>query len=145
MWILEWIPDWFFYLILLTGLVGFFITYLIRFLPIPQIYIHKTAIQLVSIVLVVFGTFMAGAVHDNEAWQRKIDELQEKLVKAETLSKEANDKLNEEVKNKKEKIVQKQVVVKQYIDREVTKYDSTCVIPKEFVNAHNQSAEDVRK
>jgi hypothetical protein len=37
-------------------------------------------------------------------------------------------------------------IVKQYIDREVKVYDETfrpggvCEIPKEFVNAHNQSA-----
>jgi DNA-binding transcriptional regulator GbsR (MarR family) len=88
---------------------------------------------------------MIGAVYDNNAWQKKIDELQEKLEKAQLESKDANEKINKEVENKKEKIVQKQVVVKQYIDREVTKYDSTCVIPKELINAHNQSAEDMRK
>lgn len=145
MWILKWIPDWFFYLILLTGLVGFFITYLIRFLPIPVIYVHKTVIQIVSVALIIFGTFMVGAVYDNNAWQKRIDELQEKLAKAETESKIANDKINEDSKNKKEKIVQKQVVVKQYIDREVTKYDTTCTVPNEFIEAHNKSAEDVRK
>lgn len=145
MWILKWIPDWFFYLILLTGLVGFFITYLIRFLPISVIYVHKTVIQIVSVALIIFGTFMVGAVYDNNAWQKRIDELQEKLAKAETESKTANDKINEDSKNKKEKIVQKQVVVKQYIDREVTKYDTTCTVPNEFIEAHNKSAEDVRK
>jgi hypothetical protein len=31
----------------------------------------------------------------------------------------------------------------QYIDREVVKYDSTCVIPKEFVKAVNEAATKV--
>lgn len=145
MWILKWIPDWFFYVILLTGLVGFFVTYLIRFLPIPAIYVHKTLIQIVSVALIVFGTFMVGAVYDNNAWQKRVDELQEKLLKAENESKIANIKLEEETKKKKEKIVNKEFIVKQYIDREVTKYDNICVIPQEFVNSHNQSAKDLRK
>ena len=28
-----------------------------------------------------------------------------------------------------------------YIDREVVKYDNTCVLPKEFIKAHNEAAQ----
>lgn len=145
MWILQWLPDWIFYLILLLGLVGFLATYLLKFIPIPALYVYRTPIQIVSLILTVYGTFMIGAIHDNEAWQRKVNELEKKVVQAQLESKDANEKLNESFRDKKEKIVKREVVVKQYIDREVVKYDTTCVIPKEFINAVNQSAEDARK
>ena len=55
MWLLNWLPDWIFYAVGLVGLIGLFSTYLLRFIPIPAIYMYKTPIQLVSIVLIGFS------------------------------------------------------------------------------------------
>jgi hypothetical protein len=145
MWILKWLPDWLFYVTLLVGVLGFLSTYLIRFIPIPQVYMYKTPIQLVSLVLVVLGTFMSGAIHDNNAWLDRVKEMEEKVAKAEQESKEANDKINQQVEQTKEKIVEKQVILKQYVDREIVKYDSSCTIPKEFIDVYNKATDDVRK
>ena len=140
MWILKWLPDWLFYVTLLIGVLGYLSTHLIKYIPIPQIYMYKTPIQIVSVCLMVIGTFMSGAIYDNQAWLDRVKEMEAKVAKAEEESKAANEKINDKTEKVKEKIVQKQVVVKQYIDREVTKYDNTCVIPKEFVEAHNKAA-----
>ena len=83
---------------------------------------------------------MSGAIYDNQAWLDRVKEMEAKVAKAEEESKSANEKINDKTEKVREKIVQKQVLVKQYIDREVTKYDNTCVIPKEFVEAHNKAA-----
>jgi hypothetical protein len=141
MWILKWLPDWIFYAILLIGVVGYLATYFLKYIPLPFISLYRLPIQLGSIACVVIGTYMAGAIHDNKAWQSRVDEIEAKVAKAEQESKEANDKINSKIQQQKAKVVEKQIVVKQYIDREVAKYDNTCIIPKEFVNAHNQSAE----
>ena len=141
MWVLKFLPNWIFYFILLFGIIGYLATYLLRFIPIPFIYMYKTPIQLVSIALIVIGTFMSGAIHDNEAWLDRVHEMETKVAKAEQESKEANDKINTKTEQVKTKIVEKQLIVKQYIDREVAKYDNQCVIPKEFIKAINDSAE----
>lgn len=145
MFILKWLPDWLFYVTLLAGLLGFLSTYLIKYIPIPQIYMYKTPIQWVSLVLIVFGTFMSGAIYDNNAWLARVKEMEEKVAKAEQESKEANDRINAQVEEVKEKIVEKQVILKQYVDREVVKYDSSCTIPKEFIDVYNKATDDVRK
>ena len=106
---------------------------------------YKTPIQLVSICLIVLGTFMSGAIYDNNAWLSRVKEMEDKVAKAEQESKEANDRINEMVDNTKEKIVEKQVILKQYVDREIVKYDSTCTIPKEFIDVYNKATDDVRK
>jgi hypothetical protein len=140
MWILKFLPDWIFYAIFLVGLIGFVTTYLLKYIPIPMIYMYRKPIQIVSLLAIVFGTFMSGAIYDNEAWESRVKEMEAKVAKAEVESKVANEKINDKVEKTKEKIVQKQVVVKQYIDREIVKYDNTCVIPKEFVEVHNKAA-----
>ena len=140
MWILKFLPDWIFYGIFLVGLIGFAVTYLFKYIPIPFIYMYRKPIQIGSVLAIIFGTFMSGAIYDNEAWLDRVKEMEAKVAKAEEESKVANEKIDNKVLQAKEKIVQKQVVVKQYIDREVTKYDNTCVIPKEFIEVHNKAA-----
>jgi len=141
MWILKWLPDWLFYVTLLAGVVGYLATYLLRFIPIPQIFMYKTPIQLVSVTLIVLGTFMTGAIYDNNSWLERVHEMEAKVVKAEEESKEANAKIDAMVDDGKTKIVEKQVILKQYVDREIVKYDGNCVIPKEFVETVNKASE----
>ena len=140
MWILSWLPNWIFYGMVLIGVIGFAATYLFKYIPVPFIYMYRKPIQIGSVLAIIFGTFMSGAIYDNEAWEARVKEMEAKVAKAEQQSKEANTVIESKVEKAKEKIVQKQVIVKQYIDREVVKYDNTCVIPKEFVEVHNKAA-----
>ena len=142
MWILKWLPDWIFYGVLLLGVLGYAATHLIKLLSfIPGIYMYKKPIELVSIGLIVIGTFMSGAIHDNNAWLERVDEMKAKVAKAEEEAKAANVKIDQKTQEKVKVIKGKDVLVKQYIDREVTKYDNQCVIPQVFVKAHNDAAE----
>ena len=125
----------------LIGVVGYFATYLLKFIPIPFISMYRVPVQLVSIICIVIGTFMAGSIHDHNTWLVRVTEMEAKVAKAEQESKIANEKIDTKTEQQKVKIVQKQLVVKQYIDREITKYDNQCIIPKEFIDAHNMSAE----
>jgi hypothetical protein len=144
MWILQWLPDWIFYAILVLGLIGFLITYLLKFIPIPAIYMYKTPIQIVSVVMIGIGVYMAGSIANEEAWQAKIKELEVKVAEAEAKSAQENIKIVEKI------VVQKQVVkergkdIVQFVDREVVKYDNKCEIPQPFVDAHNRAAEKVK-
>lgn len=140
MWILKFLPDWIFYAIFLVGLIGFAATYLFKYIPVPFIFVYRKPIQIGSVLAIIFGTFMSGAIHDNQAWLDRVKEMEAKVAKAEEESKIANQKIDDKVEAAKQKIVQKQVIVKQYIDREITKYDNSCVIPKEFVEVHNKAA-----
>lgn len=140
MWLLSFLPNWIFYLILFAGIVGLIVA---KFIPIPVTY--KLPAQALSALAVVIGVFMAGAIHDNEAWLAKVRELEAKLVQAEAKSAVETVRIETKVEKQKQKIVEKQVLVKEYIDREVVKYNNQCVIPKEFVEAHNQAAENVKK
>lgn len=140
MWLLKWLPDWIFYFILLAGVIGYLATYLLRFIPIPTVYMYKTPIQLGSIALIVIGTFMSGAIHDNAAWEERVRELEAKMKVAEQQSIEANAAIDAKVQEETAKIKEKRVVLKEYITKEIVKYDSTCTIPKEFVEVINKAA-----
>jgi len=141
MWLLNWLPNWIFYAVGLVGLIGLFSTYLLRFIPIPAIYMYKTPIQLVSIVLIGFATYMSGGIANEAKWNARVKEVEAKVAAAEVESSKQNVKIVEKVVKKTEYITKKGNDVIQYVDREIVKYDSSCVIPKEFVKAHNDATD----
>ena len=141
MWILKWLPDWIFYGILFVGIIGYIATYLLRFIPIPAVYMYKTPIQLVSVLLIVIGVFMSGAIHNEAAWLERVREMEAKVAEAQAKAAQENIKIVEKIATKTQVIKEKGDTIVKYVDREIVKYDNTCIIPKEFVKAHNDAAE----
>lgn len=147
MWILNFLPYWIFYAILGIGLIGLASTYLLRFIPIPAIYMYKTPIQLGSIVVIAFGVYMSGAISNNEAWEAKVHELEKKVAEAEVKASQENVKIVEKIVTKTQLVRVKGDEIVKYIDREIVKYDdkfskgNQCEIPKEFYQALNKAAE----
>jgi hypothetical protein len=147
MWILKWLPFWFFYAILAIGLVGLAVTYLLRFIPLPAIYIYKTPIQIVSIILIVLGTYMSGAISNEEAWLARVKELESKVEAAQVESVKENVKIETKFVTKTQIVKERGQEIIQYVDREIVKFDTKflpggeCEIPKEFIQMHNKAAE----
>lgn len=142
MWIIQITPDWvfhaLFYLSLVATVLGF------AFGTVKFIKQYAMLLKLSGIIGLVFAIFLEGAMLDNKIWQDRVTEVEAKLAKAEEESKKANEQLAKKSAKKVEKQKQKTVIVKQYITREVTKYDNQCVIPKEFVRAHNDATEKAK-
>ena len=138
MWILNFLPDWIFYALFFIGIVGLLATFVMKF--IPFVYVYKTPIQMVSVILIAIGTYMSGAISNNEKWEAKVKELEVKLAGVEVAAAKVNTEIVEKVVVKREYYKERGKDVIQYIDREVVKYDERCVIPKEFVEAHNNAA-----
>jgi hypothetical protein len=139
MWLLDWLPNWIFYACFFAGALGLAATFVLKF--IPFIYVYKSPIQISAIILIAFGAYMAGAASNNERWESRVKELEIKLAGAEVASAKVNTEVVEKVVIKREYYKERGKDVIQYIDREVVKYDERCVIPKEFVEAHNKAAE----
>ncbi len=147
MWILKWLPFWFFYAILGVGLIGLAVTYLLKFIPLPTIYIYKTPIQLGSIALIVLGTYMSGAISNEEAWLDRVKELETKIEAAQVESTKESVKIETKFVTKTQIVKERGQNIIQYIDKEIVKYDTKflpggeCEIPKEFIHTHNKVAE----
>ena len=145
MWILNWLPNWIFYAIFFAGLLGLLATYVMKF--IPFVYVYRTPIQAISILAIVIGTYMSGAISNEESWQAKVKEMELKVAAAEVKSVKENIKIVEKVVTKTEYITRRGQDIIQYVDKEVVKYDTkfapsgVCELPKEFIKAINNAAE----
>ena len=145
MWILSWLPNWIFYAIFFAGLLGLLATYVMKF--IPFVYVYRTPIQAISILAIAIGTYMSGAISNEESWQAKVKEMELKVAAAEVKSSKENIKIVEKVVTKTEYITRRGQDIIQYVDKEVVKYDTkfapsgVCELPKEFIKAINNAAE----
>ena len=140
MWILNFLPDWLFYAIFFLGLIGLAVTYLLRFIPIPSLYIYKTPIQLVSIALLAIGTFMSGAISNENAWKERVAKLEKEYAESKVESEKINSETTTQYITKREVIEQRGSDQIRFIDREIVKYNEICRLPKEVVELHNQAA-----
>lgn len=135
MWILQFLPNWIFYLLLSAGIVTFLVTKFVTILP------QAKLIQAASIAAVIISTYMIGAISNNDAWLARVRELETKVAEAEAKSATTNTDIIEKTVIKTQVVRERGQDIVKYIDREVVKYDTTCVIPQEFVQAHNKAAE----
>ena len=145
MWILNWLPNWIFYGIFFAGLLGLLATYVMKF--IPFVYVYRTPIQAVSVLAIAIGTYMSGAISNEEAWQARVKEMEAKVAAAEVQSVKENIKIVEKVVIKTQIVRTRGEDIVKYVDREIVKYDTkfapggVCEIPKEFIKALNDAAE----
>lgn len=148
MWILHFLPDglilWVTNILLGVGIVAALASLVVH--KIPLLWRYQIPFKVLALVLLTAGVYLRGGYGVEMAWRERVHEMELQIAQYEHLADDLNKKLAAAEKNKITYIQGRVEIVKQYIDREVRVYDDTfkpggvCEIPREFVNAHNQSA-----
>jgi len=157
-WILHFLSDGFLefviYTILGAGLVAtvasiIFINPLLRFMPgIAGTY---RLIQAASVAVFLLGVYLWGSYSTEMRWRNEVAEMQRKVDEAHAQATAANKMIVENTTVKVKYIKGRTEYITQYIDKEIVKYDTKflpggqCEIPQEFIKAHNDAAEALKK
>ena len=139
MWLVNFLPVWFFYVLIIGGTVGIAASYVLK--QIPFIGSNALAVRVGSLIAFLFGIWFHGALCNNDAWVERVKELEAKVAAAEAQSKEANAALDNKTTQKTQAIKARQTDIIRYVDAEIIKYDTQCAIPAEFIAVHNRAAE----
>ena len=158
MWILSILPDAAIHLIFILGILGTIAGFVLGFIPFVKTY--QFAIQICSIIVLVFGVYLEGGLADYKEWELRVKEMEAKVAKAEAESANKNTEIQEKVVEKTKVIREKGRDIIKYVDRwntkevikevegperirreEVIKYIENCPVPKEMINIHNQATE----
>ena len=155
MWILHFLPDalilWFCNILLLIGVVLTIAGFFIHRIPFPLLWQYQLPFKIIGVLLLVAGVYFRGGYGVEMAWRERVAEVEAKLKIAEEQSVAANTEIETKTRETIKYIRGRTEVVRQYIDREVVKYDTKfmpggiCEIPREFVKAHNDAAEGPKK
>lgn len=143
MFILHFLPDsfivWFCNILLITGIVATAAGWVAH--RVPVLWPYQLGFKLAGIALLVLGVYFRGGLAVEESWRERVAAVEAKLAEAEKVSAEANTQIDAKSQKKTTEIRQRTTYIKQYVDREVIRYDAGCTIPEPFVRAHNTAAE----
>jgi hypothetical protein len=147
MWILHFLPDSiilaFCNILLLIGIVATATGFVAH--RIPGLWSYQLGLKLVGIALLVLGVYFRGGLAVETEWRERVAAVEARLAEAEKASAQANTQIDTRSQKKTTEIRQRMTYVRQYVDREVVRYNDQCVIPEPFIRAHNDAAEGILK
>lgn len=138
MWLLQWLPDWVFHLILLVGVLGLGASFVLKFIPFVDQY--KLPIQVAAVILIVLGVYMEGAISNQAWWEQRVAEAELRVKKAERKAAEANGKIEYVIVEKTKVVEVVDRKVQQQIRDLANKMDQRCYIIPEVNTIHNDAA-----
>jgi len=68
-WMLSFLPDWFWSLVLIAGVIGLIASWILK--KIPFISNNALPIKVISIILLLVGVYFQGVIANEEKWQAK--------------------------------------------------------------------------
>jgi len=145
MWILSILPDALIHIIFGLGILGTIAGFVLGFIPFVKTY--QFAIQICSIIVLVFAVYLEGGLADYKEWELRVKEMEAKVALAQAESANKNIEIQEKIVEKTKVIREKGKDIIQYIDKEVikkeevVKYIEICPVPKEIIDLHNQATE----
>ena len=139
MWILSWLPNSIFHFVVLAGIMGVIASFVCGFIPFVRMY--KFPIQVASILVLVFGMFMEGAISNEAYWKAKVAEAQLQVAKKEVASAEATTKVVTKYVDKVRVVKEKSNAIIKEIPKYITKeVDAQCSIPDSIRVLHSSAS-----
>lgn len=151
MWMLSFIPDsWIqlaVHIIFGLGVAGLVLTWLIQ-----NIFNHFTkllpwikTIRWVSIVLFIVGLYFEGGIGVESEWRARVAQLEAKIKVAEQQSKDANDKLKNQINSKVKIIKINSASNKESITQNKEVIDAECSLNDKAINIYNNAVKNGAK
>ena len=135
MWFFNFIPGTLFYLLFLCAGTGYVVS---LFLPHPVL---KKQAKIASVAALAVSIYLLGMLYVNNWWKDKAAKLEQQVAELAAKSSETNTVIEKKYITKTEVVKVRGDDIVKYVDREVVKHDAQCVIPQEFISAHNRAAE----
>ena len=137
MWILSFLPNWFFHLLVLAGVLGLVASLFLSIVPLVKQY--KLPLQVISIVVLVVAIFFEGSIYNEKVWLDRIAELEQKVQVAEQKAKEENVRIETKVVERVKVIKEKVDVIKKEIEIKKELINQDCVLSDTAIEMYNRA------
>lgn len=138
MWLVNWLPDWVFHLILLVGVLGLLASWVLKRIPFVETW--GLQIQVAAIILTVLGVWYEGGIAKDREYRERIAALELKVSRAETAAAEANTRLVELLAQKDQEIKDVTVANQKKLRDLAAQLNKTCTVNQDVVNILNNAA-----
>lgn len=138
MFLLNFLPDAFFHILLGVSILTFLVSTL--FSNIPFMGGYTKLVQIISIVILVFCVWMEGGIAKDREYKEKIEALQQQIAKAKVESDSLNNKLFEEMLKHQQEVKSINDTNKLRLKDQSNLLNSQCKVNQDVINILNDSA-----
>lgn len=136
MWLVSFLPVWFFHLLTLAGVLCM----IACLLPVP----FKSVVMPIGALMLVFGAYTEGGIAQNKSWELKVAAAEVESAKKQAAASEVSMKVvTKYIKNTRVVREKGDVIIKEVPKYITTVDDSKCAVPTGFVRVHDRSATGV--
>ena len=139
MWLINFLPDWIFYLLLIIGILGIIISMFLK--EIPVINRYQTPIRLLGILLTILGVWFAGGISKDQEYRERISALQLRVAEAEKKSAEVNTQIEYVYRDRVQVVEKVRYQVISSIRESSTSMDANCTVIPQVVDILNQATQ----
>jgi hypothetical protein len=129
MWLLNFLPDFAFHIMLIIGILGIIAGFVLN--SIPFINTNGKLIQVVSILLTVVAVWYEGGIAKDQEYKKQIAQLELKV---------SNTKLAEEILKHQQAIKDITAANKQRLNNQATDLNKSCKINDNVISILNDAA-----
>lgn len=90
-WMLSFLPDWFWTLVLIAGVLGTIAAWVLKFIPFVRQY--RLPIQVVSVLCLLVGVYFQGIMANEEKYKAEHERLQKEIAEKNENARKLNDDL----------------------------------------------------
>ena len=115
LYLLSFLPDWFWGLVLIVGILATLAGWVLRFIPFVKTY--SLPLNVAGVLLTLSGVYYQGVIANEEKWMQRIDELEEAVKEAESKAKTTNVEIQKEIVYQDKIIKEKGETVIKYVEK----------------------------
>ncbi len=138
MFLLSFLPDVVFHLLLIAGILGLAASFILKFIPFVAQY--KLPIQAASILAIIVAVWFEGGISNEAKWQARVHELEAKVAESEKQSAIANGLIDNKANQKVAAVKQVQYVVQERLRTDSANIDAQCKVTPNVVDLLNTAA-----
>lgn len=140
MWILNWLPDFVFHLMLLVGLLAIAVSFVLTAMPFVNQY--KLPIQVAGIILTVLAVWYEGGIAKDAEYKMRIAKMELKISRSETAAAEANTKLAEQILREQARIKDITETNKKRLQDLAEQLNQQCTVNQGVIDVLNDAAKN---
>ena len=137
MFLLSFLPDWIFYILLFLSGAGLFVSTFLGNLPFVGTYAKP--IQIGSAILLAFSIYMCGGISNEAEWREKVLKQQAEIAQLKQKEAEVSTKVVTKYIDKITVVKEKNNEIAKFINQDA---DAKCQLPNSFSVLHDAAAKN---
>jgi hypothetical protein len=138
------IPDWLITVLvnglIVVGITGVCAAWIARWVPYFNMY--RGPIQAIGVICLVLGVYFKGGADVERAWRERVAEIEAKVAIAEKQSREANQKLSDQLQQNKKLTQEVKNANQASIRANAEKINAECRVPDVAIGLHNSASQN---